>query len=330
MTRMKFQSKSARQTAIAVLLAAAFAAAPARAQQDGVPALDHVFVIVVENHGFSQIIGNPNAPAINALAAEYALATDYTGVWNPSLPNYLAMIAGDHFGVSNDDAPAVTNPPGPWSFNAPTVGSQLEAIGKDWRDYQEDIPSVGSLVSNWPGDANTGSIYAVKHNPFPYFQVHQTQAEFDKMVPITELIGDLTEATTPALSLIIPNQCNNMHSQDYPLSPCAGANDAAIVARGDQEVGMIVHAITRSSVWKEGRNAVFIVSDEAEHKPLSTPVVAIAITNYGVKGVQDPTPYSHYSLLKTIEAGFGLPYLGHAADPGTLTMAPMLAPRKNK
>ncbi len=55
-------------------------------------------------------------------------------------------------------------------------------------------------------------------------------------------------------------------------------------------------------------------------------VVFIVITNYGVKGVQDTRFHSHYSLLKTIEAAFDLPFLGHAADRTTQTLAPLLAP----
>jgi hypothetical protein len=31
-------------------------------------------------------------------------------------------------------------------------------------------------------------------------------------------------------------------------------------------------------------------------------------------GFEDPTPYTHYSLLKTISQAWGLQYLGHAAD----------------
>jgi phosphoesterase family protein len=313
-----------KQKVMAFVLGAAWMAVPARAQQDGIPALDHVFVIVLENHGYADVIGNSNAPVINTLAETYNSALDYNGVRHPSLPNYLAMVSGDDFGVSNDEAPVVGVPPGPWSFNAVTIGSQLEAVGKDWRTYQEDIPATGSLAAKWPGDAHTGSIYVVKHNPFPYFQIHQAQDEFNKMVPITELFSDLAGDEAPALSYIVPNMCNNMHGQDFPLSPCSGYDDAALISRGDHETGLLVKAITGSSTWEEGRCALFIVFDEAEDK-LSTPLVALAITNYGVKGVQDSTHYTHYSLLKTIEAGFGLSYLGHAADAGTQSMAPMLA-----
>ena len=108
-----------------------------------------------------------------------------------------------------------------------------------------------------------------------------------------------------------------------------------------------------------GRNALFIVFDEG-NGPLTCPsynpdtatdtapgsllpgadcyaaanfndkVVLIAITNYGVRRVQDPRFQSHYSLLKTIEAAFGLPFLGHANDATTNTLAPLLAPNQNQ
>jgi hypothetical protein len=111
-------------------------------------------------------------------------------------------------------------------------------------------------------------------------------------------------------------------------------------------------------MWEHGRNAIFVVFDEGngpltcpaydpDHRVHTAPnsllpppdcydprsfddkVVMIAITNYGVRGVTDDRFYSHYSLLKTIEAGFGLPFLGHAADATTKTLAPLLTPRED-
>src|SRR5262249_54231074 len=121
------------------------------------------------------------------------------------------------------------------------------------------------------------------------------------------------------------------------------------VKRGDDETGWIANAIIGSPVWKHGRNALFIVFDEgngpltcSSYNPDSGPllppdscyepnnfhdvVVFITITNYGMRGVTDSRFQSHYSMLKTIEAAFGLPYLGHAADATTNTLAPLLAP----
>jgi hypothetical protein len=66
-------------------------------------ALAHVFYIMMENHGYAQIIGDTtDAPYINMLASTYGLATNYFGVTHPSLPNYLAAISGDNQGLYDD------------------------------------------------------------------------------------------------------------------------------------------------------------------------------------------------------------------------------------
>jgi hypothetical protein len=359
-------------------------------QQDGVPRLDHVFVIVLENHnsftsfGSNGIIGNPQAPNITALWNKYSVATNYNGVWHPSLPNYVAMItgnwigtdvvatghsyqAGSTVGISDDDSPSVaTDYPSPpanlsihrWRINLPSLAGQLVKAGKDWRAYMQNIPESGTHLANWPGDSNTAKLYAVKHNPFPYVaEIQDDPAQFAKQLPIEQLFSDLGSGNVPAFSYIVPDQCRDMHGLGNVLAPCGGVNDTDDndVKRGDDETGWLVNGILGTRGWQSGRNAIFIVFDEG-NGPLTCPnynpdtgtdtapgsllpgadcyapanfndkVVLIAITNYGVRGVQDPRFQSHYSLLKTIEAAFGLPYLGHAADSTTNTLAPLLAP----
>ena len=93
--------------------------------QTGFPPYDHVFLLIMENEGYEQIIGNPYAPMINALARDYGLATNYHGVADPSEPNYIAMLGGDFFGITSDDPywfPGQT-------ISAPNLMSQLEAAG---------------------------------------------------------------------------------------------------------------------------------------------------------------------------------------------------------
>jgi phosphatidylinositol-3-phosphatase len=382
--------------AISVALALGIPARAQDDQRDGVPKLDHVFVIVLENHnsftsfGSNGIIGNPQAPNITALWNKYNVATNYNGVWHPSLPNYLAMITGDWIGtdvlrtcvvgtshmypvgstvgISDDDSPSVATDYGPpanpschrWTVNLPSVAGQLVKAGKDWRAYLQNIPESGTTLANWPGDNNTAKLYAVKHNPFPYIAEIQADPEqFAKQVPIEQLFSDLGSGQVPAFSYIVPDQCRDMHGIGNPLAPCGGANDTddVDVKRGDDETGWLVNGITGSTAWQHGRNAIFIVFDEGNgpltcnYNPdtvtdtatgsllpgadcyaeanFNDRVVLIAITNYGVRGVQDTRFQSHYSLLKTIEAAFGLPYVGHAADPTTNTLAPLLVPDDN-
>src|SRR5438477_7161434 len=96
----------------AVGLVAALLATAAFAQEDripaGIPHLDHVFVIMMENHGYQQVIDNPNEPYLNSLIAnrQVNLATNYYAVGHPSLTNYLEVVGGSNFGVRSDNAPA--------------------------------------------------------------------------------------------------------------------------------------------------------------------------------------------------------------------------------
>jgi hypothetical protein len=358
--------------------------------REGVPALDHVFVIVLENHnsfasfGSNGILDNPKAPHIQALAKTYNLATNYNAVWHPSLPNYVSMITGNWIGtdiignlqsgghlyppdsvvgISDDDSPSVAPdyaPPGlpsfhRWSANLPSLAGQLVKAGKDWRAYLQNFPEAGTHLANWPADANTAKLYAVKHNPFPYVaEVQADPAQFAKQVPLEQLFGDLGSKSIPAFSYIVPDQCRDMHGLSNPLAPCGGANDTddVDVQRGDDEANWLVGGIMGSQAWREGRNVIFLVFDEG-NGPLTCAydpdnkidvvpgtllpgpdcyapqnfndkVVLIAITNFGRHGVTDSNFYSHYSLLRTIEAGFDLPYIGHAADSTTKTLAPLL------
>jgi len=378
-------------TAIAAVAGTSSAAWAGDDSSDRVPGLDHVFVLVLENHnaftsfGSIGILDNPNAPHIQALAKKYNFASNYNAVWHPSLPNYVSMITGDWIGtdvvasghtyppnstvgISDDDSPSVaTDYPSPpantsthrWRVNLPSLAGQLTAAGKDWRAYLQNIPESGTSLANWPGDNNTAKLYAVKHNPFPYVaEVQDDPAQFAKQVPLEQLFSDLGAKTAPAFSYIVPDQCRDMHGIGNVLAPCGGVNDtdAIDVKRGDDETFWIVNGILGSATWKEGRNALFVVFDEGngpntcnyspdtpvtdvvpgtllpgpdcyDPKNFNDKVVMIVITNYGRRGLVDDHFYDHFSLLKTIEAAFDLPFIGHARDAGTHTMAPLLQPK---
>ena len=111
----------------AILCAAIIALAPpaalaTQARSAGVteiPSYQHIFLIVMENHNYEQIIGNPHAPIINDLAQHYGLATHYDGVTHPSEPNYVALIGGSYFGIQND---------GPFAANVIHGRPHLEVI----------------------------------------------------------------------------------------------------------------------------------------------------------------------------------------------------------
>ena len=69
------------------------------------PRLDHIFVIMEENHGYSQVVGNPSLPYINELIGNANIATNYFAIAHPSLTNYLEIVGGSNFGVHTDQYP---------------------------------------------------------------------------------------------------------------------------------------------------------------------------------------------------------------------------------
>jgi hypothetical protein len=227
--------------------------------------LDHVFVIMLENHSKSSVIDDVNAPFITRLAHENALAANYYGVTHPSEPNYVAAIGGDNFGV-NDDNPANR-------FAAPNLVDQLEQHHIGWGAYMESMPSAGFLGDQWPANA---ALYASKHNPFVLFtDIRNDPARLQHVKPYTDLAADLNGRHAPAFVWITPNQCHDMHGGVFtPIaadgsdgSPCPygsakdDANDASLKHKADAFVKDAVETIQRSRAWR-GNSAIFVLTDE--------------------------------------------------------------------
>lgn len=382
----------------------------------GIPHLHHVYLIMMENHGFSQILNNPNAPYINQLARTANLARNYFAIAHPSLTNYLEVVGGSNFGVLNDNYPAwhsttcttnlatgipatdnpaspsaicpisgmgtdaatpaidVTNetqgPPGainidgvqsiPAAHNiiGRTIADQLAARGRRWKTYQEGLPLRGAdrvNISDGFFDNTTDfstihptlnpplsvsgivALYAAKHNPFAYFRnVQEGQNGYANMVDFDGaqgLYADLhSYSGMPAFSFIAPNQCNDQHGRGNAGPFCnydpsddgsQGGLNPALIYRGDVTVQKLVTAIKASPSWNIGNNAIVIVWDENDYStaPNTNQVVLIVDTNYRVGGVQSTKRYTHFSLLKSLEAGFGLPCLNHACDANVSVMS---------
>ncbi len=225
--------------------------------------LQHIFVIMLENHSKSSVLGNANAPFINELASTYAVAGNYFGVTHPSLPNYVAAISGSTW-ATNDDQPT-------HHYDELNLVDQLEARHLTWGAYMDTLPSVGFTGAQYPANA---ALYVNKHNPFVLFDdITSNPARLANIKPYTSLAADLAKGKTPNVVWISPNQCNDMHGGVYatidghPETPCPygsrddDANDAALKAKADAFVHGAVDTITSSHAWT-GNSAIFIVTDE--------------------------------------------------------------------
>ena len=355
----------------ATLLAAAFAAfgpltgagAATTDRDRAVPHYDHVIVIVEENKGYSTIIDRGLAPNIAKLAHDYGTATQMYAEAHPSEPNYVALVGGDTFGIQDDDAwycvPGSTRPfcKGATKsgyvahlIDGPSLGTQLLAKGLEWRGYMEDIPEPGSLAIMSSATATKPpALYAAKHTAFTNFKSTIDDANrVKRLVGFDQWNADIKAGTIPAFSLVVPNQCNEMHGMDAKDGanvPDYCADQQAAIRRGDQIVGDLVAQIQASPVWTAPNvnTAIVITFDEDGHEdrvagtkqsccvadannPGGGHIATVVATNHGPRGVTDTTEYNHYSLLRTIEDAFGLDgHLRHADDTGVVPMTPLFA-----
>ena len=318
------------------------------------PRYDHIFVVIEENHTTNEIIGSPSAPFLTRLSKDYGFASNYYGIRHPSEPNYIALVGGDTFGIADDDAFYCkphdqevgcdhASKPGyvDHTVQGPNLTDQLRARGLDWKGYFEDLPSPTSW--RWPSPAKPvpgkpESLYAVKHNGFMSFADVQNVSDLkEHIVGFDVLERDVARGALPAFAHIVPNQCNDMHGlkgHDVPVD-CNGWNSAGLIARADCALAHIVGEIMNSASWKGADNdAVVITFDENDDdSPSPRPdgccgygpgnasnpgggwIPTIVVTNHGPRRLVDPTPYNHYSLLRTIEDAFGLrEHLRHAGD----------------
>ncbi len=243
-----------------------------------------------------------------------------------------------------------------------TIADELVNVGLNWKSYQESLPSTGAdnvdnadgffsnlddIATALPGSGMANSslidLYAVKHNPFAYFQ--SVQEGFNPELSLQRMAGfegarglfaDLASGHVPAFSFIAPNQCNDQHGRGNAGPECAfDPNDngtlvglnPGLMYQGDVTLQTLVTAIHGSDVWQRGNNAIVLVWDENDYSisPTTNQVLLTVDTNYGREGVQSKNFYTHFSLLKSLEAGFGLPCLNHACDSSTKVMADLFA-----
>jgi len=276
--------------------AAALVSRPAAAPQSSpaapatVPSFSHVFVIVMENHEYNSVIGNPAAPYTNGLINSYGLATNYYAASHPSLPNYLALTAGSTFGIASDCTTCFVN--------ATNIADQVEGSGRSWKAYMEDMP-----VPCYMGAASGN--YAMKHNPFMYYNdIRNNQARcVAHVAPFTQFWVDMSSGRAPDFVWITPNMCNDTH--DCP------------VGTGDAWLRSVVPTITGSAGFRNG-GVLFITWDEGSSNAgccsgsWGGHVAALVVAPNAIGGFRSGVAENHYGLLRTIEDGFHLSHLGAA------------------
>ena len=242
--------------------------------------IQHVVWVVMENEDYASIIGSAAAPYINSLANTYGLATNYSAISHPSLPNYIAMTSGSPQGITDDSDPSSHQ------LNVPNIFSQLP--GGASRSVEESMPSNCA-------QSDSGQ-YAVRHDPEAYYtNLGSDCGNYD--VPFGSA-PDLSARFT----FVTPNVIDDMHD--------------GTISDGDNFLKGYLPALMSTSQYQAGNTVIFIVWDENSGSS-GNQIPCIVISPY-THAVRDGTSYSHYSLLRTTEQLLGLPLLANAASANSM------------
>ena len=275
----------------------------------------HFFIIMMENTSYSSLIGNPNAPWINKAASKYGFAKNYYGVSHPSQPNYIAATSGSTNGVTDDNDVTI---------NVRNVVDQLEAHGKSWKAYMQ---SLSLCNGNKLAHACGNQLYERKHNPFvSYKDVQNNPARMANVVDFSQLTSDINGGAPPEYVWISPDQCHDMHGRAADATdPCAFANVQELIAAGDAFLRDTVSKIMHSAAWAHGNSTIVVTWDESDFPfndvsgccdavPGGGHVVTLVISQSAPGAQTSNVAYNHYSLLSTVEHGWGLGCLKFTCD----------------
>ena len=270
-----------------------------------VPHSDHVVVMMVENHSYSQVIGNTNMPYLNSVIQQYGLATNYDANSHYSIPNYFWITTGKYVTL-NDGSQSV--------YNVDNVTRYLLAAGKTWKAYEESIPSAGYT-------GPTVEPYEKNHDPFVFFSDVVNSSQVMNVVPYEQLATDISSSQLPNYSFITPNSSHDGHTKNLAVM--------------DQWLSANLPTILNSPYFQPGGDGIlFITFDESldsDCAPLATCPslpengggghVATIVIGPNVKpGYQSSTFYQHPSVLKT-----ALVALGISTAPAAASTAPAMS-----
>jgi len=249
-----------------------------------------------ENKAYQDIVGSSEAPYLTELARRYGSASSYDAGYParcPSLAAYILLTSGSDHGICDDD------PPGSHPLSGSSVFQQIADSGRQWRVYAQSMPANCTL--------DTTGTYLVKHNPATYFTQERARcATWD--VPLgTPTSGNLqrdVDTELPTLSFVVPDACNDMHGGH-------GCPEDQLIRRGDDWLHQWLPVVMAGPDYRAGRLTVIITWDESSSKTdnhIPTLVISPTTTR-----IQDPTPQTHCTTLRTVEDLLRLTPLGCAA-----------------
>jgi len=267
--------------------------ASASAQTAQIPGVNHIIWIWFENRENTAITA-ATAPNFTSFAAANVNMTNFYGVTHPSQPNYLDAFSGSNQGVLDDAHYTIP-------ANVDNLPKQLAAAGKSWRSYEQNFPGNCSDADSANGGIDGPGVagqYVRKHNPAISFEsVRLDAAQCANIQPLANFDPLVNFA------FVVPNMINDMHD--------------GTTAQGDTFLQNFLPLVTASPDFA---HTLLIVSfDEGSTNTNGGGHIYTAIKAPWLAARTVTTTYNHFSMLRTIEAIYGLPFLGAAATATTMT-----------
>jgi phosphatidylinositol-3-phosphatase len=275
-----------------------------------------IVVVILENHSYADIVGNPSAPFLNGTIVPNALTlTDMHANAHPSLPNYVWLAAGQACGATNDHD---------WNRSCASVFDQLQQAGAGWAVYAEGYPGDANHCSLASTSDRLANDYARKHVPPLLFTStssgaactdHVRNFPGDKVADNAPPAANFHGVDLPGLTFVVPNLCHDMHNRSLQ---CRGGGGG--VAAADAWLRLNWADLVAGA----GPTGVVVLTwDEADDGDPPIPTF-VAGQRLAGTGTQDGGRYDHASTLRAIQDTFGLPCLAGAcqARPLPLVLAP--------
>jgi hypothetical protein len=241
-----------------------------------VPQFDHIVLVMFENKKYSSINGSSSAPYFNSLAVQGAKFTQSFAITHPSQPNYVALFSGSPQGITSDACPA--------NLGAKdNLGAQLIGAGKTFKGYSEAMPSDGYT------GCSSGR-YMRKHNSWVDF----SNVPAASNVRYSAFPSDFTQL--PTVSFVTPDMCNDIHD-------CS-------IGTGDSWLKSNFDAYAQ---WAKTHNSLLIVTFDEDSGTSVNQIFTTFVGAHVITGSYSES-INHYTILRTLEASYGLPGINNAAS----------------
>jgi hypothetical protein len=266
------------------------------------PVPSHIVVVILENHAYTQVIGNDGAPHMKKWCDDpnTAVFTLFHGVEHPSQPNYLDLFSGNNQGVTDDDVPSN------YPFTTPNLGAELIGASRSFVTFSEGLPEMGfdgainrTAAGPYTRKHNPAANWVNKNNPGPN-QLPPTVSQ-----PLTAFPNASNFQSLPTVSLVVPTLTDDMHDGHSPAN----------ISLADQWLYDHFESLRN---WAVHNNTLFIITFD-EDDGFHNNVIPVIFYGPMVKGGTYAENLNHFNLLRTIEDMYGTGHAGKAVSATPIT-----------